>query len=461
MAYTRLTHLDSVSLKTHSFLETHNGIEYDTYGAAKSWEGYRSDKQGDGHLPTDHYHVSWGRIHSLYESYKLEHHIGGALRSYRYQKRTNIGPYPWIEAVANPFKVHPSRSGSNKSFSWHHPELLSAFNTCSVKAWAKAGESEMDIGMMLAELGETTSYLASRMTQLVRFLSHVRKGKFRRANKLYGSMLKSARYLDTKSISRLNSIAARSPVGSVRKIRNRHLDKGKSHFRPFSSQTIRAGSLTAAKAHLEYKYAVMPLLYDIEALIEQNVQDSIIDIDEHGLTAKVSEALRGRLLGDAPYYGQYGRYQWDYDWTVRVQLMFKLNWKKMFFQNIGFGSYKRILWELVPFSFVWDWWNPIGDYLTALDFKSSVEQYWLTESIQLTGKDFTWYEIDNTVPRKIAWRKDENFGVFKAYQRKVVKKASERPLVPYVKNPLYSDNVTTFAALVRSGAFSFNSPRRP
>jgi len=35
--------------------------------------------------------------------------------------------------------------------------------------------------------------------------------------------------------------------------------------------------------------------------------------------------------------------------------------------SLGMLNPMTVAWELVPFSFVWDWWNPVGDYLNLMD----------------------------------------------------------------------------------------------
>jgi hypothetical protein len=52
---------------------------------------------------------------------------------------------------------------------------------------------------------------------------------------------------------------------------------------------------------------------------------------------------------------------------------FKLTRRESLLNSFGFLTPELVAWELLPFSFVADWFIPIGTYLEALDFVKSVE----------------------------------------------------------------------------------------
>lgn len=125
--------------------------------------------------------------------------------------------------------------------------------------------------------------------------------------------------------------------------------------------------------------------------------------------------------------------------------------------QLGITNPVEVAWELVPFSFVWDWWNPIGGYVSSMDaalgfkFRSGS----LTQCIhqQYRGALFSSNKTTSSWP-------DVALGVGIASTRgvkmdRVVYDTSPLPRAPSFKNPFpktgrhIANAVSLFASSLR------------
>lgn len=118
--------------------------------------------------------------------------------------------------------------------------------------------------------------------------------------------------------------------------------------------------LTPARFWLSIKYGWMPLLQDIYALI-----DALnTDWSKYPPTLSVVR----RLAWDHPGVPEgANRMEGRVKMGCECKLYYRINDETLYFlSSIGLTNPAIISWELVPFSFVFDWFVPVGTWLQAL-----------------------------------------------------------------------------------------------
>jgi len=118
--------------------------------------------------------------------------------------------------------------------------------------------------------------------------------------------------------------------------------------------------------------------------------------------------------------------------------------------RLGFTDPLSLVWELLPYSFVADWFIPIGDYLANMDAFSSVELVYCTKTVFLKenttferrfgGRDDNGYTWDTAI---------SGFTTQKIYcVREVLTTVPPLP-VPSFKDPVSRDHLLNAIALLR------------
>lgn len=139
---------------------------------------------------------------------------------------------------------------------------------------------------------------------------------------------------------------------------------------------IRRGGRQITNDWLAYQYAVSPLLSDVYGAMEQ-LYDIATFRQENIITGK---GRASDVLDEEWAFEEYGR---------ETPLRFKLTGSQSCFVRIdaipteafirnaatrtGLTNPATVAWELVPFSFVADWFLPIGDYFQSLDATFGLE----------------------------------------------------------------------------------------
>lgn len=144
----------------------------------------------------------------------------------------------------------------------------------------------------------------------------------------------------------------------------------------------------ATRLWLEYRYGWAPLVYDlVDQLKAFHAEARRIEKSSSGGTGDyaVYKAFgSGKHSATATYphtrssFGG-GSYTWNldvkHDCEVRAYAYYRVMATGLISRLNDFGAFDvpRAIWELVPFSFVVDWFVPIGDWLASLTPKFGVE----------------------------------------------------------------------------------------
>lgn len=194
-------------------------------------------------------------------------------------------------------------------------------NESKVRANAKLNSPELEVGVMLGELGET-----------IQMLRHPLRGVSKELTKMY---------------------------------------KGYSLMRKGKSAVD-----AAAQAWLQYRYGILPFLSDAQALQKQF----------HTQVGKYSTELQSKRAGTRTKSiertvlstnGAIAGYGWNVERTVETetlstsvcyyQHLLELEARStMAFWGLHPSQFASVAWELVPYSFVADWFVNFGDWIRAI-----------------------------------------------------------------------------------------------
>jgi hypothetical protein len=134
------------------------------------------------------------------------------------------------------------------------------------------------------------------------------------------------------------------------------------------------------KSWLEYKYGWLPLLMDVKGAAEFFAQQHIVRSPEFTVSAVEQVAKTYSHVDMVPTYGGGATHpifeNYSNSRIVKVKLWCRLDFPHVSeLQQIGLTNPALVAWELIPFSFVFDWFVSVGDWLTGLTALNGVNVY--------------------------------------------------------------------------------------
>lgn len=188
----------------------------------------------------------------------------------------------------------------------------SVWSSMQLSALSKIKEQKMSLGVTMAEFPKTIDMVAGTARSIAQSIRYARKGRFEQAARSIG--------MDPRSLRDKKSWASK---------------------------------------WLAIQYGWSPLMGEV---------DSSCRVLAEGLGDWRYSAVvkRPYPFGRDTPPGYVVEREGERFLKLRLDFMVK-NEKAANFSQLGLTNPLEIVWELVPFSFVADWFLPIGDYLTALD----------------------------------------------------------------------------------------------
>lgn len=207
------------------------------------------------------------------------------------------------------------------------------------EAIAKYKEASADVGMMLAEGGETLAMLISPFRALPKLL--------------------------------------------------KKLNRPRNYRRPNKGKPGTALSY-ASSAWLQYRYGIMPLIYDIDTVrgmtrdlfsprdFPYKKSRTVRQLSSSSITTKFS--ARGTPGGVYAW----GQYTTSTQTTARAMAFYRATNQSSGAQlGVDITSIPSMLWELTPYSFVVDWFADVGTWLRAITPKAGITGLGSCTSIQI------------------------------------------------------------------------------
>lgn len=273
--------------------------------------GYRSLRDGQGFLPTT-YCIDQGLKRAArlkVQSYDIEY--GGKKYPWRFRTMASLSSYSSVQA-------------------YHLDQDVLA--EVQSKLRRKVLDQDFNAPVFLAEAGKTAQLVAKRATDVALAIRALKKGDV--AQFLNRIQLTSGRRRTRREMNRLAEQFAKKDIHNV---------------------------------WLEYKYGWMPLLQDVHGAAKNLAEMSFKrDIVTHRATAsKTRQEIRDTPNALFEGLRTYTAKAWV---TVKVR-----NRSAAVANSTGSLNPLLIAWELVPFSFVADWFANIGDCLSEMTAFAGVE----------------------------------------------------------------------------------------
>lgn len=201
----------------------------------------------------------------------------------------------------------------------------------------------------------------------------------------------------------------------------------------------------AANDWLELQYGWLPLLNDIYGLHQEANRQTVIEAFRFGVRSTVKEPFDRTEYNAGASAGSDANYSWTGHKYYKCRLDFEVsNNTFVIAGRIGLLNPAEVAWELVPYSFVADWFVPVGDWLSCMTAALGLRfcggsgsrgvkyAYW-----GKTRPNGTWYSVSG-VALCSGTHHSGGRGIYTS---------SPMPL-PYLKNPLSTTHVTNAIALV-------------
>jgi hypothetical protein len=193
-----------------------------------------------------------------------------------------------------------------------------------------------------------------------------------------------------KTISSIAS-AAKRIGGSVLSLKKGHVSAAFRQLFPTSPKEV-------ANDYLAWKYGLKPLMSDLQGAAEHLVEYVLrtSPFKSNGHAKATFEKANTFVVGTSTSFGTSGTYEVRKA-SIRVKygssFAFSDQLKRQA-ASLGFTNPLNVAWELLPFSFVADWFIPIGDFLSNL---SSIHGLTIKESYRTVfiREDVTRFTILN------------------------------------------------------------------
>lgn len=247
------------------------------------------------------------------------------------------------------------------------------------RLYGKIVDQKVNLAMFFAERQSALDMIADKATRIFNAYRNVRRGNVRRA------------------------------------MRNLGISNGKV---PRSKQ--------ASGQWLELQYGWLPLVSDIYGLAQLPGIDIPVSV-----RGRATQVLSGKTRTGPGFHRRVIKAQWLADMKISSTALAYAN-------NLGLINPATVAWELVPFSFVLDWFLPVGDYLDSLTAKVGVN----LSNISYTEKVVDTVEVDSGMNRM--------FFSYESSQltRSVHSSIPSAPL-PSFQNPLSPTRLANAVALGR------------
>lgn len=277
-------------------------------------------------------------------------------------------------------------------------------------------DSTVNYAQMLAESAKAASMVASNAKILIAAFRYACKGNMRAAANELG--------LDRRSFRN---------TFTLKRKRNGSYDR------------------RASSRWLELQYGWMPLLSDIHGVIE-DFEKGFLREPRFAVTKESRDTSTESNVVTSDAGNKYNRHTVIRKDTIenicRVRLDFVLDAPTLrTISQKGFLNPTLLAWELLPYSFVVDWFSPIGEFLETLDS---------TSGLTFKGGSITTFQkirsVSTSIPRPTA-SGDTCVGGFQGYgeshrmDRRVLTEPPSGSL--YLKNPFSVSHALNALALLR------------
>jgi len=134
------------------------------------------------------------------------------------------------------------------------------------------------------------------------------------------------------------------------------------------SSLLPKGSRGLASDYLAFQFGVKPLLSDIDGILQKLAENNAIEFDIVVARTR-SGVLPFQNTGSSSTYVKVSS-GYEATWAITVKNKYRIRVSSEglhLASSLGLLNIADLAWELTPWSFVIDWFYPIGSYLNRLD----------------------------------------------------------------------------------------------
>lgn len=223
-------------------------------------------------------------------------------------------------------------------------------------------------------------------------------------------------------------------------------------YNPFNRSNF--DSRLASQKWLEYHYGWVPLVQDVHSafeLLKGDVPPLELSVSRSSKLPP-SKGLSTQSTGYADSFSYTSRSSFEQRGTARTTVYAKMSIKDpgmLTANSLGLTNPALVAWEIVPYSFVVDWFLPIGAWLeaqTALLGLNLIEQSTTRTALRVTNGNTKYTLSDYRCKNKGAVTYADFYQEDKVKSRSL---AISGPPLPRFKNPLSTGHALNALALLR------------
>lgn len=281
-------------------------------------------------------------------------------------------------------------------------------NEANLKVLVKIKEAKVNMAVAVAERMKTIDMIAERVRKIAQAMIDLRKG---------------------------NLAGVAEGLGIA--ISNR----GKKRIR----SSIRRSTKGVSRSWLELQYGWKPLLSDIDGMTNYlaSLDNIIVGRASASATRRITWSKRSALTGG--YDLDFGYWDITYRYTVYYQAALPVIPNMT---QLGLTNPLLIVWELVPYSFVVDWFLPIGNALEQLDatlgLKFNSGGYSSFKQTKRTRRRST-----RTTSSTLDDESDKTYQFEGVYVNRTTLVSFPTAVLPTLKNPITLGHLANATALLR------------
>lgn len=221
-------------------------------------------------------------------------------------------------------------------------------------AVAETDGGHMDVLTSVAELPETIGSIVSGFKEVARLVRDVKKGQIS-VSKAHDRRIERLRKNYERDMERLSNLSGKAKNRAKKRAVEREIKNRSESFSYANKVALTEFADALADIWMNFRYNIMPNIYmaeDALKLYEAYTADFITGRDSSGWV-------------NGPVFESHG---WDplkieqrYNCVIKRGVKSKFRWSTVTKSNI-----LTTAWELIPLSFVVDWFVNIGDLLTAI-----------------------------------------------------------------------------------------------
>lgn len=345
-----------------------------------------------------------------------------------------IHPDGYVQESTRPWAYYydsrPARERSRKPTGWLPPTSYEMLNQVRVEpfgvvrspqGWIGYGVSEYKPGNQpeMNPLEASASMIARADTEALLALKDQ-------------SVNLGVAFAEAQQTANLIGTTARRLGNSYKAVRSGRWKEASNLLGKQASAAVRGKSKTAPSAWLEYQYAWKPLLADVHGSVQELLRSE---------PYRWLNTVRGQVMEkDSGRRRFSSNVEYDLVWHRESGVYTRLDFQpgNTFFETmsrVGMTNPFEIAWEKVPFSFVVDWFLPVGDWLSTFD--ATLGWSFLGGSRSVIQR-VNYFDVGVRHPSE-PWRQlsFEGGGRYKFVRlRRESLAAPPRPVRPHFENPL-------------------------